>query len=498
MKKLLLSMLFIAFGVLSFAHSFTAVSATDSKFVKSARSVPQRFIVALVSEPGSYALDSDVEAEAESLTSTYGGKVERVYSRALKGFAVEMDTDAAISLSTDPRVFLVEQDSEVSIDATQTNATWGLDRVDQMALPLNNSYSYDTAGSGVHVYIIDTGIRVTHSEFAGRAVSSFDALLDGQNGNDCNGHGTHVAGTIGGATYGVAKNVSLHGVRVLGCNGSGLVSDVLAGIDWVTANHSMPAVANMSIGGGASPLLDWAVENSISSGITYVVAAGNASYDACEMSPARTPGALTVGATDNLDKRADFSNFGACLDLFAPGVNVTSAWIFGDSGVNTISGTSMATPHVSGVAALYLGSNPTASASQVATEIKSKATANVVTNIDSTTANLLLYARLTPPPSVCDSGRVFTGTLLANQSVYQANALGFSANAGTFSALLRSTSKSAPTLKLEKKDRSTWRSVASVRTSNGNLNYNGTAGTYRWKVQSASTGGSYTLCSGTP
>ena len=321
-----------------------------------------------------------------------GASVHFVYTTALTGFAASLPEQALNGLVHNPNVEYIEVDQTVTIDGTQTPATWGLDRIDQHSLPLNNTYTYNSTGAGVNAYIIDTGIQVSHNEFGGRASVSFDSVGDGRNGVDCNGHGTHVAGTVGGTTYGVAKNVSLFAVRVLNCSGSGTTSGVIAGVDWVAGNHASPAVANMSLGGGASTALDTAVNNSINAGVTYAVAAGNSKRDACKYSPARVPAALTVGATTSSDARASYSNYGPCLDLFAPGSSITSAWIGSVSATNTISGTSMATPHVAGVAALYLSANPNAAPSTVAAAIKGAATPNVVSNAGRGSVNLLLYS----------------------------------------------------------------------------------------------------------
>jgi hypothetical protein len=300
-------------------------------------------------------------------------------------------------------VDFVEEDGEVTASATQTGATWGLDRIDQRDLPLNSTYNYFATGTGVKAYIIDTGIRATHTQIAGRVISGFTAINDGNGTNDCNGHGTHVSGTVGGTTYGVAKNVTLVAVRVLDCGGSGTNSGVIAGVDWVTSNHSagQPAVANMSLGGGASSALDTAVNNSINDGVTYAIAAGNSNTDACTTSPARVANALTVGSTTSSDDRSSFSNFGTCLDIFAPGSSITSSWNTSDTATNTISGTSMATPHVTGVAALFLEGNPGASPATVRSAIINSSTLNHVTGAGSGSPNRLLYSLLTgaPPPS---------------------------------------------------------------------------------------------------
>jgi serine protease len=351
--------------------------------------------------PGQYivVLDDDrvprpeVRALAATLARQHGGRVAHVYEDTIRGFAVAMSATGAAALSRNPRVRYVEQDSVMSIVDTQSNATWGLDRIDQRDRPLSGTYTYNTAAAGVHVYIIDTGIRRTHVEVVGRvSASGYTAINDGNGTSDCNGHGTHVSGTVGGTLYGVAKSVTLHAVRVLGCTGSGSTSGVIAGIDWVTANKTLPAVANMSLGGGASTALDDAVRRSVTAGVTYAVAAGNSNVSACNSSPARVPEALTVGSSTNGDVRSSFSNYGTCVDLFAPGSSITSAWSTSDTALNTISGTSMASPHVAGVAALYLAANPTASPSAVNAAIIGNASLNKLSSVGLGSPNRLLYS----------------------------------------------------------------------------------------------------------
>jgi len=360
--------------------------------------IPDQYIVVLNDNV------ADVEGEATRLSREFGGDRNggHTYQRAIKGFSVRMPEARAAKLAADPSVAYVEEDGVVSLVTTQTGATWGLDRIDQHDLPLDGNYTYNATGSGVKAYIIDTGIRATHTQLAGRVISGFTAINDGLGTNDGNGHGTHVSGTVGGSTYGVAKNVTLVAVRVLDSSGSGTNSGVISGVDFVTSDHQagQPAVANMSLGGGASTALDTAVSNSIADGVTYAIAAGNDNVDACTTSPARVASAITVGATTISDARASFSNFGTCLDIFAPGNNITSSWNTSDTATNTISGTSMATPHVTGVAALFLETNPTASPATVTAAIVNGSTLNHVTSAGTGSPNRLLFSQLggAPPP----------------------------------------------------------------------------------------------------
>ncbi|WP_158844816.1 S8 family peptidase [Saccharothrix deserti] len=341
----------------------------------------------------------------DTLSNKYEANVKHTYSSALRGFSATMSEAQARKLAADPSVSYVQQDGEVTISGTQApTPSWGLDRVDQAALPLDNSYTYPNEGEGVTAYIIDTGIRFSHSDFGGRATTGRDTVDNDNDATDCNGHGTHVAGTVGGTQYGLAKKAKLVGVRVLNCAGSGTYAGVIAGIDWVTANAVKPAVANMSLGGGADATVDQAVRNSIAAGVTYGIAAGNSNgADACNYSPARTPEAITVGSTTNTDARSSFSNIGTCLDIFAPGSSITSAWYTNDTATNTISGTSMATPHVVGAAAVYLAANPTATPLQVRDALVNGATNGVVGSAGAGSPNKLLrvVGAATPPPGGC-------------------------------------------------------------------------------------------------
>ncbi len=327
-------------------------------------------------------------------------KLEHVYAYALNGFSATLTDDEYLRLRNDERVKYIEPDAVVKAFNTQSNATWGIDRVDQRDLPLNQTYTWDATGQGVRAYIIDTGIRTAHVDFGGRAQQGFDAF--GGTSEDQNGHGTHVAGTVGGTTYGIAKNVSLISVRVLDRRGSGTTTGVIAGMDWVTGNHVKPAVANMSLGGGISTAIDDAVTRMFNAGVPVIVAAGNENQNACNTSPARAPRAYAVGATTNTDARASYSNFGDCVKIFAPGSSITSAWHTSNTAINTISGTSMASPHVAGAAALFLQNNTNATAQQVYDAITTNSTKNKVT-ISNSTNNHLLYTLGfgggTPPPA---------------------------------------------------------------------------------------------------
>jgi len=323
--------------------------------------------------------NADPAAVASQVLRPLGGIVGHVYTHALRGFSASLPEALISSLAHEDRIVAIERDGLVQATGTQQpTPSWGIDRIDQRSLPLNSTYTYTSSGVGVAAYVIDTGIEMTHPAFDGRAHTGFDAI-DGGAADDCNGHGTHVAGTIGSPAYGVAKEVRLFAVRVLNCQGGGSTSQVIAGIDWVVGFHGpgQPAVANLSLGGGPSTALDNAVRRMVTDGISVVVAAGNGGGDACTSSPARVPEAITVGATTISDARASYSNIGPCLDLFAPGSNITSAWLNG--GVSTISGTSMAAPHAAGVAAQYLDAHHSASPATVAGAIRAASTKDAIT-----------------------------------------------------------------------------------------------------------------------
>jgi subtilisin family serine protease len=347
--------------------------------------IPGRYIVVFkddVADPAAAASDAALRA---------GGQRHHTFTHALKGFSATLSDAGVERLRHEPSVDYIEQDQTVSVANVESPATWGLDRIDQADRPLDTLYHFNYTGQGVYAFIIDTGIRADHSEFTGRVRPGFTSIVDGNGTNDCDGHGTHVAGTVGGATWGVAKQVSLTPVRVLDCTGSGTISGVIAGVDWVANSTTRPAVANMSLGGGLSSALNAAVAGAVAKGVTMVVAAGNENTDACRSSPASEPSAIAVGASTSADARASFSNFGTCVEIFAPGTSITSAWNTSSSATAVLNGTSMATPHVTGAAALALEANPAASPAAVATFLTANATANRLSSVGTGSPNRLLY-----------------------------------------------------------------------------------------------------------
>ncbi len=572
-----------------------------------AQPIANQYIVTLKKLPADAPLAAlDVATLAQTLAGQFGGQVLHVYEHALRGFALRLPDAAAALLALHPAVAAVEQDQRMRTVTTQSNATWGIDRIDQRSLPLNSQYTYPAAaGQGVHVYVIDTGINPNHTEFTGRVSTSRNfvaATLGGADPNawtDCNGHGTHVSGTAAGTQYGVAKKATLHAVRVLDCQGSGSNSGVIAGVDWVTANHVKPAVANMSLGGGDSSALDTAVKAAISAGVTMAVAAGNDTQDACSGSPNKVPEAITVGATTNADAVASYSNRGTCLDLFAPGSGIVSANYSNNTGSTSMDGTSMASPHVAGAAALYLGANPALTPAQLRNQMVADASANkisgtgaggnFITGTYGASPNLLLYVGAigggstptdTPPVAAfsasctdlacsfngtastddhgiaayawtfgdgssgsgatvahtyaaggsysvtltvtdttsqtgsssqtvtvtaaggsapCSGCDKSSGTLASGGTAYHPSSNGFSSPGGSFKGWLRGPASADFDLYLEKLSSgllgTSWSIVARGETtsSNEDISYSGTSGTYRWRVKSYSGAGSYDL-----
>jgi len=459
-----------------------------------AQVVPGRYIVVLKKGVAQASVAGQAVPDiASAMQTQYGGTVLRTYQYALEGFALDLPAASLAGLKADSRVAYVEPEQIGSLVETQPNATFGLDRIDQRLLPLNQTYNYPgQAGAGVHAYVLDTGIYAAHPEFAAssggsRVIPGVDFIDNDANPDDCHGHGTHVAGTIGSATWGVAKKVTLHSIRVCDCFGFCPLSQVIAGIDFVTNNRILPAVANISLHTGFSQAENDAVTNSIAAGVTYGIAAANDAADACFDSPGSTPNALTVGASDSTDSRAEFSNFGPCLDLFAPGVNITSTWIPPLSSAVS-SGTSMASPHVVGAAALYLGANPSATPAQVAAQLIAQATPNVIQGAGVGSPNRLLYMGFlnsAPPAGPCD-GLCTNPTNFTINGSYQSGQLGTGAvcrqttsvvhggNCGNFA--------SPRTLRvngvLEPCTNTNWPSVPPPR--NGGYCYQATPGNYAW------------------
>lgn len=467
------------------AVSITAPSSTDGLAPLVLAQDPARGI------PGEYIVvyrSAMRGAEAEAMTREYAGRLSlkprQQFRHALRGFHSALDAATLDELRHDPRVAYIEQNQRVSLAVTQNGPTWGLDRSDQVATPLDRVYNYSQTGAGVDAYIIDTGIRLTHSEFGGRAITGYDAVTVGGTAVDANGHGTHVAGTVGGATYGVAKGVRLIAVRVLDASGSGTTAGVVAGVDWVTGDHTTrPAVANMSLGGGTSATLDAAVSNSIADGVVYCIAAGNSAFDASTQSPARVPEAITVAASDSLDRFANFSNYGSIVDLIAPGVAITSSWLTSDAALNTISGTSMATPHVCGAAALVLEANPAYSPAEVAGVLTSTASVGSVSLVPSGTVNRLLYtaaAAAPPPPAPVEPVLALPVDLATGVSTSPTLSWNASTGASTY-RLQVSTSATFATIAI---DRANLTTLSSALT--------GLAGstTHYWRVSASNAGGS--------
>jgi subtilisin family serine protease len=477
---------------------------TDKFHPATGDKVPGRYIVVLKDTVAS----ERIPAMAQQHVDLYQGRLERVWTSSIKGYVISgINEEAARNLAQAKAIAWIEEDAYVYESATQSNPpSWGLDRADQRALPLSNSYTYNYDGTGVHAYVIDTGIRTSHNDFGSRATWEVNTI--DSNNSDCRGHGTHVAGTLGGSSHGIAKNVNLHAVKVLDCNGSGTITSVVDGIEWVQNNRIDPAVANMSLGGGQSNTLDTAVNNAVNSGVFFAVAAGNESTDACTKSPAAAAQAYTVGSTTSSDSMSSFSNYGSCVDIFAPGSSITSAWYTSDSATNTISGTSMASPHVAGAAALLLDQNSSLTPSQIKTALTDSATCNVISGIPSG-PNKLLYTLGGTDPNCsgggggggnCPSGwNEYTGTASAGSSNYH----GQGSASGTMNGDLTCSGADVD-LYLQQESCGWWScsfsDVASSTSSgcNESITYSASSGTYRWRVYGYSGSTSYTLCTDAP
>lgn len=428
-----------------------------------------------------------------------GVTIKQVYGNTVQGFAAKLSAQNLKKLSSDARVQFIEADSVVKLFVTQESATWGIDRVDQRDLPLNKKYTYGSKAENVTVYDIDTGVEIGHSEFEGRARWGLNASGDGKD-KDCNGHGTHVGGTIAGKTYGLAKGAKLVAVKVLDCNGRGTNSGVIKGVDWSAGDRKGPAVANMSLGGGASAALDKAVAKAVKSGMVFVVASGNSNKDACTTSPARTPEAITVNSSDRYDRRSSFSNYGKCTNIFAPGSSITSAWIGGTT--RSISGTSMASPHGAGGAALILAKNPNFTPEQVAQKMYADASKDKIKNAGAGSPNRLLYIDPKggtapdpdPKPNPTPENPVYKGKVGERSSSFQPSKTGFEWKGGEIKGELNSRAADLD-LYLQKKVQGSWVDVAASVDfkSNESISYNAAAGTYRWDVYAYDGSGKYTL-----
>ena len=376
-------------AVLACAAFIAACSDEPNGPQGSSSAVPAPLFAKADKIDGEYIVVLNEDADVDALAAELGIKPKHLYKAALKGFAGKLSDDELASLRGHSAVAYIEEDQEMTTTTTVTAASWGLDRIDQRTLPLSGTYTYNATSSAVRAYVIDTGILTSHTQFGGRASNVYDAF--GGSGTDCHGHGTHVAGTIGGSTYGIARAVRLRGVRVLNCSGSGATSGIIAAVDWVRVNAIKPAVANMSLGGGFSSALNTAVNNLHNSGVFVAVAAGNSNANACNSSPSSASAVYTTASSTSTDAKSSFSNWGSCVDGYAPGSSIKSAWIGSTSATNTISGTSMASPHVAGVAALYKGAFGDAASSTIVNWINTNATTGRITGNPTGTPNRLLY-----------------------------------------------------------------------------------------------------------
>lgn len=487
----------IAFTV-AFSVAFAPIQksqADSDKLFLSNDPIRDRYIVVLENGPD-LSTSARVAAEAEKLNDAYGGKTRAVFATAIKGYSVEMTEQEAKLLSEDARVKYVEQDGVVTAEETVTDPAWALDRIDQRTLPYDNQYTFNSRGQGVNVYVLDSGILTTHEALAGRAFVAFDATHDTTPIENCNGHGTGVAGVVAASNYGTARSATVQSVRVLPCTGAGTVSDVISGVDWVTRHAVKPAVANMSLRASLSRTLNSAVSSSISSGVTYVVAAGNDTDNACNYSPGSVPEAITVGATNSADQRVYYSNFGSCVDIHAPGEGIKTIWNTTTTTVTFASGTSFASPYVAGAAALYLETNPLATPAQVASALSTNASTGVVIDPAGSPDKLLYSLFATGGGGAC-TGSTYSGNLNGPGFVdYKTDIAGFAAGQGTYSGTLSAPDGTVFSLGLEKKSRSRWSVVSSATDQSGSqVVYRGKSGTYRWRIESVSGSGGYSLCS---
>jgi subtilisin family serine protease len=475
-------------------NSSWATPALKAKLITHAPEdrIEGHYIVKLRSDVSSSRVDDIISRSVPT------SKVNFKYQSIFRGFSASLTEDELNQLALDQDVEFIEEDTEVKATDVQADPpSWGLDRIDQTEPALDKKYSYQHTGKGVNVYVIDTGIKETHEDFGGRVVSAFTSIEDGKGTTDCNGHGTHVAATIGGKLYGVAKEAKLNAVRVLSCAGSGTAAGVIAGIDWVQTNHVAPAVINMSLGGRASASIDTAVKSAVEAGVTVVVAAGNSAGNACSESPSRAPEAITVGATALDDTRASFSNHGKCVDLFAPGKDITSAWINTDQATKTISGTSMASPHVAGVAALYLEVEPAAKPDAVAKAILAASVSNKIKDVKESPNQFLQNGFEGSQSSPCmGEGCVqFTGSLQEKYYTYRPNSSYYYSTGGAQEAWLEGPTGADFDLELMRWNGSAWGVVAKGITpfSSEHILYNGTAGYYTLRVTAVTGSGEYQL-----
>jgi subtilisin family serine protease len=452
---------------------------------------------------GKYIVVLNEDARISDLSvnnlSSLKGKEKHLFKKVLNGFSANLSKSEAEELAKDPNVAFVEEDGYVTASSTQINPPDGLDRIDQRNLPLDQTYNYTYTGQGVTVYVIDSGIYFAHNDFGGRASLGTDTVGDGQNGNDCFGHGTHVAGIVGGTTYGVAKGVNLKAMRVLDCRGFGQISNILAAFDWISINKTGPSVVNISLEfAGDSPALDTGMANAKANGVFIVSAAGNSSGNACGFSPALSPSVMAVGATDPpSDIRWLGSNTGSCVDIWAPGLNILSAYIGSPDATATMGGTSMSAPHVAGIAALYLQNAPLDGADTVQNFIASNATANVIQNADPNSPNLLAYSGFTVIPYTIPncSGTSFSGYINPSQVVYYPSTAGFNGGQGFYTETLTKGNGLGVLINLQKKQGQSWNMVSA---SSGNISYNGKSGTYRWLITGQSGNAGYVMCTSHP